>query len=154
MASDYDKIIKENIEAVFLPVIDKLLGIRSDGAFEELPDDMQVTIERRPDFMKRVAVEGALPYILHIEFQSTDKTDMVYRMLEYRALLNPEVCCAGNAVRYLHRNSNSQNAYITSTREPGLSLRPKKHSGLRLRKPVGIRYSRRNHFSCARRFQR
>ena len=38
MASDYDKIIKDNIEAVFLPVLDKLLSIRSDGVFEELPD--------------------------------------------------------------------------------------------------------------------
>lgn len=87
MANEYDKIIKENIEAVFLPVMDKLLGIRSDGSFEELPDDLQVTIERRPDFVKRVALEDAPPYILHLEFQSTDDTSMVYRMLEYRALL-------------------------------------------------------------------
>ena len=87
MASDYDRIIKENIEAVFLPVIDKLPGIRSDGASEDLPGDLQVTIERRPDFIKKVAVENNSPYILHIEFQSTDETRMVYRMLEYRAIL-------------------------------------------------------------------
>ena len=86
MASDYDKIIKENIESVFLPVMDKLLNIQADS-FEDIPYDVQVTIERKPDFIKRVINQNQSPYILHLEFQSTDETDMVYRMLEYRALL-------------------------------------------------------------------
>ena len=86
MANEYDKIIKENIEAVFLPVMDKLLGIQVDMS-EDIPYDIQVTIERKPDFIKRVINQNQSPYILHLEFQSTDEGGMAYRMLEYRALL-------------------------------------------------------------------
>ncbi|TAG05792.1 MAG: hypothetical protein EAZ44_02925 [Cytophagia bacterium] len=88
MAQDYDKIFKENIEEVILPLIDKLLGIRPEK-LEEIPDDLQKTIERRPDFLKivRHKKDKSKDYILHIEFQTDDEPLMVYRMLEYYALL-------------------------------------------------------------------
>ena len=53
MAQDYDKILKENMEALILPLADQLLGL-SLGATEELPDDLQTTLERKPDLLKRV----------------------------------------------------------------------------------------------------
>lgn len=53
MGQDYDKILKENIEALIIPLADQLLGL-SLGQLEELPDDLQVTLERKPDFLKHV----------------------------------------------------------------------------------------------------
>ncbi|MGB3781103.1 MAG: hypothetical protein WA960_22250 [Tunicatimonas sp.] len=93
MAQDYDKILKENMEALILPLADQLLGL-SLGATEELPDDLQTTLERKPDLLKRVTEvpatnnqKAAASYILHIEFQTKDETAMVDRMLLYYAML-------------------------------------------------------------------
>ena len=52
MPNEYDKIFKENIEAVILPIADKLLGIYATH-LEEIPADLQVTLERKPDFTKK-----------------------------------------------------------------------------------------------------
>ncbi len=41
MPNEYDKIFKENIEAVILPIADKLLGIHAEQ-LEEIPGDLQV----------------------------------------------------------------------------------------------------------------
>ena len=87
MAAEYDKIIKENIEAVILPLADKLFHIHPKH-IEELPDDLQVTIERKPDFLKKIINQDGQEFILHIEFQSTNIPDMIYRMHEYRAMLS------------------------------------------------------------------
>jgi predicted transposase/invertase (TIGR01784 family) len=87
MAQEYDKIFKENIEAIILPLAEKLLAIYPER-LEEIPDDLQTTIERRPDFLKKVAhAKSELDYILHIEFQTEDEPEMVYRMHEYCAIL-------------------------------------------------------------------
>ena len=85
MAQDYDKILKENMEALILPLADKLLGL-SLGPIEELPDDLQTTLERKPDLLKRV-VNANDTYLLHIEFQTKDETAMANRMLLYYAML-------------------------------------------------------------------
>ena len=88
MGQDYDKILKENIEALIIPLADKLLGL-SLGQLEELPDDLQATLERKPDLLKRVIDKtGINSYILHIEFQVKDEKAMVDRMLLYYAMLN------------------------------------------------------------------
>jgi predicted transposase/invertase (TIGR01784 family) len=87
MAQDYDKIFKENIEEIILPLAEKLLGIVPEG-LEEVSIDVQRTIERKPDFLKKVVhKDSTKDYILHIEFQLADEKDMVYRMLEYYAML-------------------------------------------------------------------
>lgn len=87
MAQDYDKIIKENIEAIILPLAERLLGIRPEK-MEEIPDDLQTTLERRPDFLKTIQHQDkAKDYILHIEFQVEDLAKMVARMLEYYGIL-------------------------------------------------------------------
>ncbi len=86
MPNNYDKIIKENLEAVLLPLIQKLLQIEPES-MEEIPDDLQVTLERKPDLLKKVTVLTGDVFILHIEFQTIDDPLMHYRMLEYRALL-------------------------------------------------------------------
>lgn len=48
MSQDYDKIFKENIEEIILPLAKKVLNIDPEG-LEEIPDDLQHTIERKPD---------------------------------------------------------------------------------------------------------
>lgn len=87
MAQDYDKIFKENIEEIILPLAEKILHIHPE-TLEEIPDDLQRTIERKPDFLKKVThSDPDKDYILHIEFQKEDETEMVFRMLEYCAIL-------------------------------------------------------------------
>ena len=84
--SDYDRIIKENIEAIFLPILGKFLGLSIKSTFE-IKDKIQSTIEREPDFLKRIIDQDDKEFILHVEFQTADDLEMVYRMAEYDALL-------------------------------------------------------------------
>ncbi len=82
MANHYDKILKENIDEILLPLAEKLLGISFENS-EEIPDKIQITIEREPDLLK--IIEGK--YILHIEFQTADEKNMVDRMYVYHSFL-------------------------------------------------------------------
>ena len=68
---------------------------------DEVKDKIQTTIEREPDFLKRIidqdgkeSPEGILqrsPWdlwcILQLEFQTTNDPKMIYRMVEYRGIL-------------------------------------------------------------------
>ena len=83
---DFDKIFKENIEAVFLPMAEEILGISIKETYE-LKDKIQTTIEREPDFLKIVIDQNGKKWILHLEFQTTNDPKMIYRMAEYRAIL-------------------------------------------------------------------
>ena len=88
MSQDYDKIFKENIEQIALPLVEKLLGIRLEKLVE-ITVDLQQTIERKPDFIKKVVhKDSKKDYILHIEFQVANDKEMKYRMHEYYALLH------------------------------------------------------------------
>jgi predicted transposase/invertase (TIGR01784 family) len=87
MDSKYDKILKENLEEIFLPLCKKLLNLEFEEA-EEIPDDLQATRELRPDFLKRVRHEDtAKDFILQMEFQSADDYEMPKRMLDYYGML-------------------------------------------------------------------
>ncbi len=82
MANHYDKILKANLEEIFIPITEKLLGISLANA-EELPDAVQITLEREPDLLKKIDNE----YILQVEFQTADDTTMSDRMLVYYSFL-------------------------------------------------------------------
>lgn len=86
MAHDYDKILKENIAALLLPLTEKYLGIKIKDS-RELKDKLQTTIEKEPDFIRVVQTDQAEEFILHIEFQAQDEEGMIYRMQEYFGLL-------------------------------------------------------------------
>jgi predicted transposase YdaD len=86
LAGHYDKILKENIAAIFLPLAEKFLGIHITKN-EELKDKVQVTLEKEPDFIRIVETEAGERFILHIEFQRADEEGMVYRMQEYYVIL-------------------------------------------------------------------
>ena len=84
--AEFDKILKENVEAVFLPLVEEMLGFSIKESFE-LKDKVQTTIERESDFLKRVIDQNGKEWILHLEFQTTNDPKMIYRMAEYRAIL-------------------------------------------------------------------
>lgn len=87
MANHYDRIFKENLEDLIPFLARRILGIEAHR-WEEIPDELQLTLERKPDFLKRVhPLDGSDPYLLHIEFQTLVDAEMPYRMLEYFALL-------------------------------------------------------------------
>jgi len=83
---EFDKIIKENIEKIFQPILNKLLDLSIAQSFE-IKDKIQRTLEREPDFLKRVIDTEGNEFILHLEFQTNDNPEMVYRMAEYKAIL-------------------------------------------------------------------
>ncbi len=82
----YDKIFRENLEIVLPTIIKKVLGIVIVES-EELPDDLQHTKQRNPDVLKKIKDDGGNTFILHIEFQLADDDEMIFRMLEYKAML-------------------------------------------------------------------
>jgi predicted transposase YdaD len=85
-SNQYDKIFRENIEAVIPGLIQNLLGITVISS-EELPDDIQHTKERKPDVLKKVTDTHGNTFVLHLEFQLVDEPEMVYRMADYYIML-------------------------------------------------------------------
>lgn len=86
-AGQYDKIFRENLEAIIPSLLQNVLGIEA-ASTEELPDDIQHTKERKPDVLKRVTDVQSNTFVLHIEFQLADEPQMVYRMAEYYVMLS------------------------------------------------------------------
>ncbi len=84
--NQYDKILRENIEAALPGLIRNLLHIHAVNT-EELPDDIQHTKERKPDVLKKVTDKKRETFVLHIEFQVKDEPEMVFRMAEYYIML-------------------------------------------------------------------
>ncbi len=82
----YDKVMKENIEAVFLPLTEKYLNFKIVSS-ELLDVKLQSTIEREVDFLRIVKTDKGEEFILHIEFQSSNERDMIYRVKEYNAII-------------------------------------------------------------------
>jgi hypothetical protein len=55
---------------------------------EELSNDLQITKEKKTDFLRKFQYQNSEDnFVLHVEAQSKDDPDMVYRMQEYHALL-------------------------------------------------------------------
>lgn len=78
-ANQYDKIFKENIEAVIPSLMQNVLSINA-VLVEDLPNDIQHTKERKPDVLKKVTDQEGSVFILHIEFQVANEAEMIYRM--------------------------------------------------------------------------
>ncbi|MDJ1502763.1 hypothetical protein [Xanthocytophaga agilis] len=84
--NQYDKIFKENLESVTLALIEKVLQIQV-VSYEKIKDDLQRTIERKPDQLLKITDQSGITFLLHLEFQLINEPRMVYRMLEYRGML-------------------------------------------------------------------
>lgn len=63
-----------------------ILGITAVSS-EELPDDIQHTKERKPDVLKKIKDKQGQIFVLHLEFQLVDESEMVYRMADYHIML-------------------------------------------------------------------
>ncbi|MDJ1496746.1 hypothetical protein QNI19_27680 [Cytophagaceae bacterium DM2B3-1] len=84
--NQYDKIFKENLESVTLALIEKVLHIQV-ASYEKFPQELQRTVERKPDQLLKITDKQGYTFLLQLEFQLADEHDMVKRMLEYRGLL-------------------------------------------------------------------
>ncbi len=82
----YDRIFKENAEAIFLPLIQERLNLKIKQ-YKELPTKLSKTLEREMDFVYEIIKENNQKEILHIEFQTVNDKSMKYRIGEYHALL-------------------------------------------------------------------
>jgi hypothetical protein len=85
MANSYDRIFKENIEPLQLPLLAKLLGL-IPPKLVAIDAKMQVTQEAEMDSIRRVAhPDAALDYGLRIEFHIVDE-DLRWRNLLHYGL--------------------------------------------------------------------
>lgn len=51
----FDKIIKENIAQVLIPLINQLLGLELEAKnLEEITESLQTAIERKPDLLRKI----------------------------------------------------------------------------------------------------
>ncbi|MES0336880.1 MAG: Rpn family recombination-promoting nuclease/putative transposase [Candidatus Magnetobacterium sp. LHC-1] len=78
----YDKLIKELIEDIERPLIEKVLGIKADK-ITKLNVLTQLTDEREADFLYKVQRGKKKPFIIHAEAQSTNDPNMLKRMMRY-----------------------------------------------------------------------
>jgi predicted transposase/invertase (TIGR01784 family) len=85
-ANIYDKIFKENIDAVIENIIRKILKIDIVHS-EKIIAKLQRTREREADYLEKVIDKNGNEFILHIEYQTRNETNMVHRMLDYCSLL-------------------------------------------------------------------
>ena len=85
MANHFDKILKENLQSLILPLLHKTLGLNLN-LIEKLPETLSYTVGREADAIMKV-IENGTEMILHVEFQSNNDPHMIARMLQYYALL-------------------------------------------------------------------
>ena len=87
MANNYDRIFKENIEALLLPLLKKVLGL-NPPKLQPIDAKLQVTQEAEMDNIRRVVHDDpALDYGLQIEFHIADE-DLRKRNLLHHALFH------------------------------------------------------------------
>ncbi len=81
----YDKIFKEDAKAIFMPLIERRLGIKIK-IFKPYKAKIQTTLEREMDFFYEIETEDSEIFLLHIEFQTENEPDMLYRKSEYHGI--------------------------------------------------------------------
>jgi hypothetical protein len=87
----YDKIFKENSDEIHLAIINRFFQSSIGKAqTEDVPQsDLQYTIERKADFLKKILPhDDSPPYCLHIEIQASNDLNMIWRMCIYRSLIS------------------------------------------------------------------
>jgi hypothetical protein len=81
----FDKIFRENAESIFMPLVEEKLGIKIK-TFIQMKEKRQTTLEREMDFFYEVETEDGNKFILHLEFQTENEDDMLYRNGEYHGI--------------------------------------------------------------------
>ncbi len=85
--NQYDKILKENIQAVIPSLIKNILGITAVSS-TKLPDYVQHTKERKADVLEKITDINGNTFVLQIEFQVADELEMAHRMADYFIMLD------------------------------------------------------------------
>jgi len=85
-ANQYDKVWRENMQAAMPGIIQKVLKINILQS-NVLPDKILITKQKEVDFLREVVDANNLKFILHIEIQVKNEPEMVYRMAEYRIMV-------------------------------------------------------------------
>ena len=85
-ANQYDKIWRENMQAALPGIIKKVLNIQVVNS-KNLPEKILLTKQREVDILQEITDKNGHNFILHIEIQVKNEADMVYRMAEYRIML-------------------------------------------------------------------
>ncbi len=81
----YDRILKENAKYLFIPLIERELGI-TINTYTPLQEKITKTVEREMDFLYLINEKSKDKFILHLEFQSKNDNEMLYRMARYHGL--------------------------------------------------------------------
>ncbi|MBO9573093.1 MAG: hypothetical protein J7497_12955, partial [Chitinophagaceae bacterium] len=87
MAKKYDKIVRENLVRPSKGLMRYLLSLEIEEIIPLPPIIRQTVIERETDTLVYVKAKGMKPFILHIEFQSTNDPRMRKRMAVYDHML-------------------------------------------------------------------
>jgi hypothetical protein len=84
----YDKLIKENLSRIIIPLA-KRLGVELEGKhLEMLKDKLQYTVEREPDLLFKVChANSEDDHAVQIDFQSDNDGTMPERILFYRSMV-------------------------------------------------------------------
>lgn len=85
--NQYDKILKENIQAVIPNLMKNVLGITAVST-TKLPDYVQHTKERKADVLEKITDIHGNTFVLQIEFQVKDEPEMAHRMADYFVMLD------------------------------------------------------------------
>ncbi len=84
----FDKVVKENINEVFIPFVINSLGIDIETVnVEVLPDKLFTTEEREMDLLLKLTDKEGRAFSLHVEFQSKPDYEMIWRMIEYHGMI-------------------------------------------------------------------
>ena len=83
----YDKIMRENLLELFLPLVEEELNFKLKS-FHSLADKQPTTVIRETDafLMIETYSKKEPKFILHLEFESSDDEEMVYRVLEHHGI--------------------------------------------------------------------
>jgi predicted transposase YdaD len=88
MANTFDKIFKEESETLIKAIATKILGITSFDNTEPVTASLQKTIEREPDWLRKICHDDAKKdFIFHGEVHGKDQEIILDRALVYFALL-------------------------------------------------------------------
>lgn len=88
MANEFDKIFKEESEILIKAIATKVLGIKDFNNTQPVTASLQKTIEREPDWLRRVCHEDVnQDYIFHGEVHGKDQAVILDRNLIYYGLL-------------------------------------------------------------------
>ncbi|MEO5358393.1 MAG: hypothetical protein H7844_14000, partial [Nitrospirae bacterium YQR-1] len=110
--------MKESLLGGLYIIISSILNINAKS-ITPLKTKMQITDEREADFVLLIEEYDGTRYILHLEFQSTNDYDIIFRMLRYRLYITQIEKLP--VIQYLIYVGNEPLRMSNTLSEPGMS---------------------------------